>query len=62
MKHPIDFLALALRNLRVGEELFCTPRTYTNVSPRVQAIQHDHPPLRFNMYQKFGLGHIRRTR
>jgi hypothetical protein len=62
MRPPRDILAIALRNLRVGEELFCLPTTHAKIVPRVQAIQHDHPPLRFNLYRRDGLGYIRRTR
>ena len=62
VRQPRDILAIALRNLRVGEELFCTSKTYTQIVPRVQTIQHDHPPCHFNMFQRNGVGHVRRTR
>ncbi len=62
MKKPRDVLALALRNLRSGEELLCTARSYANVAPRIPDVQRSFPSMRFNTFQRDGMGHIRRTR
>ena len=62
MNPPRDILVLTLRNLRVGEDVYCTPRTHAKITPRVQAFQRDHAPCRFNLFRQGALGFIRRTR
>ena len=62
MRRGRDVLALALRNLRTGEEIFCTIRTYTQIASRIPIIQRTYEPCRFKVRQWEGLAHIRRTR
>jgi len=38
-RKPKDILALSLKNLRPGEELLCTKRTYEVVESRVDAFR-----------------------
>jgi hypothetical protein len=62
MKRQRDILDFSLHTLKIGEEVFCTLRAYTNIAPRIEQFQHANPSCRFKVRQWDGLAHIRRTR
>ena len=62
MKRQRDVLAIALRNLRVGDELSCTPRSYEGIEQRLQAYRIVNSERRFAIQRSNSTYTIKRIR
>lgn len=56
-----DILVLALKNLRVGEELICTASGYSRMKERVDAFSRSRQDLRLAVIPWGAIRKIRRT-
>lgn len=62
MSRQRDILISVLRNLKPGEEILCTSRSYSRIASRVGNFQHANPSCRFKVRQEDGAAVVRRVR
>jgi hypothetical protein len=60
-RKPKDILGLALKNLSVGEEVFCTSKTYDAIKDRVHEFTQARQDRSWSILQWGSIKKIKRT-
>ena len=61
VRKPKDVLGITLRNLSVGEEVFCTSKTYDAIKDRVHEFTQARQDRRWSILQWGSIKKIKRT-